>query len=235
MSFLCFCISKLHMLHTCTHHRFLAHSPQYKKIFSSFSEHNHVVSKALCHYTQTTCSSVTALTMAMFVWGCEYACSRHVDGVFWRFLDVFWGLKTAVKVPLYYFYWTCKIACTGWVSSNLLSAQRRERHLCSCRTSGFWMKRLNSQKFSMFALMLPLRGDSWVLAQQWQWTYMLLLLNFPQTHTHLHTQLYTLHWLCEGITLNSEKKIHISCSIVVERVPLRNLWFQMGFAMHKMH
>ncbi len=52
-------------------------------------------------------------------------------------------LETAVKTSPDHFHWTWKI---GRVSSDRLNAQRRERHLCSYLTSGFWMKQLHFKK-----------------------------------------------------------------------------------------
>ncbi len=46
--------------------------------------------------------------------------------------------------------YTCKTARTGRISSHLLNAQRRERHLCSCLEQGFCMNRLNQQKSGVF-------------------------------------------------------------------------------------
>ncbi len=70
--------------------RLLARSPRCEIIlFSSFSEHNRTVSKALCHFAQTTRSLVFLSTVTMSLQRGEYARSQHVDGTCWRFLEVF--------------------------------------------------------------------------------------------------------------------------------------------------
>ncbi len=103
------------------HQRWLAHSSCYEiMLFSSFSEHNHAVSKVLRHYIQTTNSSVLlpTVTMSLAWWICIVTTCR------WRVLEVFGcvleGLPiTSTKCTKLFTWWPAECTEKGKASMFL--------------------------------------------------------------------------------------------------------------------
>ncbi len=121
--------------------------------------HLHVVSVHIHHAVET--SSLWAKSRGTSCLGVVTQRLRNGVVMLWKWLNkhnfiAHWQgysqihhaikfLSTAVKASPCHFYWTCNLR--GW---DWLHAQRRERHLCSCFTSRFWMNRLHFQTSAVF-------------------------------------------------------------------------------------